>query len=436
MRFWRWLRGYPPVTIAPQRRSPPVLDRPRLPGQRPGEVRAPSAIFTPTQPKAGSRQVTGRQPELRRILRAVGEDRSHVVLYSERGRGKTSLANMVVETLRRNSVVVARHTCDAGSDFDSIIRGLMQDLPSSLLASPAAGQSDGCEAALPGRPLRPTDVAAIPTRLTCRGLVCLVDEFDRIADTVTRTRFADTIKQISDREIPLLFLLVGVSENLDELLGQHPSIQRNILGVHLPLFTDSDIAEVITKGGRESGFDFPAVIINRISLLSRGMPYMAQLLGLRLTQVAAERGSGEVSLVDLEAVTGRLLADANPRVTALYDSLTQRGHDMGMVRSLRNLATVPQDPFGRIVVTRLADGQMSASGRLISQSCWTRLIDAGALAPIHGDAGLFTFADRWLMYHILLLTLSSLPDPNAEAAEFAGETEMPAAARRESFTSP
>ena len=64
------------------------------------KVLPPRLAFTPTQPKATSRQLTGRQAELRRILQAIGEDRAHVVLYSERGRGKTSLSNMVVESLR------------------------------------------------------------------------------------------------------------------------------------------------------------------------------------------------------------------------------------------------------------------------------------------------------------------------------------------------
>ncbi len=218
---------------------------------------AANLVFTPTKPKPGGRQVTGRQAELRRLLQAMGEDRAHVVLYSERGRGKTSLSNMVVEALRQSGLIVARHTCDADSDFDSLVRGLMRDLPSSLLASAAeTGSGDGCEPALPARALRPSDILGLPARLTCRGLVCLVDEFDRVQDRRTRTQLADAIKQLSDRDVPLLFLVVGVSENLDEILGQHPSIQRTVFGLHLPLFTDRDVAQLIAAGGRASGFVF------------------------------------------------------------------------------------------------------------------------------------------------------------------------------------
>ena len=217
--------------------------------------------FTPTQPKTGRRRLIGRQAELERIMQALNEDRAHVVLYSERGRGKTSLSNLAVQSLRRSGVIVARHTCEAGTTFDSLMRGLARDLPPALLAARTGVGGEGCEAALPDGELRPRDVAALPGRLACRGLVCLIDEFDRVVDPLTRTRLADTIKLLSDRDAPLLFLIVGVSENLEQILGQHPSIQRSVVGLHLPLLTDRDVAQLITKGGREAGFSFQQTAI-------------------------------------------------------------------------------------------------------------------------------------------------------------------------------
>lgn len=369
-----------------------------------GNVLAPGLVFTPTQPKPGSRQLTGRQAELRRILQALTEDRAHVVLYSERGRGKTSLSNMIVEALRRNGVIVARHTCEADSDFDSILRGLLRDLPASLLASPVTDVvGEGCESALPDRTLRPGDVVSLPSRLACRALVCLIDEFDRVQDSRTRTQIADAVKQVSDRDVPLSLLIVGVSENLDQILGQHPSIQRSVLGIHLPLFTDRDVAQLIAKGGRESGFNFPAAIIERIVILSRGMPYMAQLLGLRLTQAAAERNDTIVSEADFDTAVERLVGDANPRIVALYDGLTDRLRDATMIDALRRIAIAPQDQWGRLEVTLLPDGGATVGGRRLSAATWTRLDHAEVLAPVAGSIGLYVFAERSLMHHVLLL---------------------------------
>ena len=408
MGVFDWLFGSkPPVAKARVPLAQRDRDRAASPEQPRVKVLPPRLAFTPTQPKATSRQLTGRQAELRRILQAIGEDRAHVVLYSERGRGKTSLSNMVVESLRQGGMIVARYTCDAGSDFDSMLRGLVRDLPASLMANPVAG-GEGCEAAFPDRVLRPGDVLVLPQRLACRGLVCLIDEFDRVTDTQTRVQLADAIKQLSDRDVPLQFLVVGVSENLDEILGQHPSIQRSVIGVHLPLFTDRDVAQLIAKGGRESGFNFLPSTVARVTVLSRGMPYMAQLLGLRLIQSASARGSTDVSDEDFDAAIARMVADANPKIVATYAALTDRGRDPEMVHTLRSVATAPQDQWGRIEVMSAAEGRVSVGGRRLLAASWAKLVDSGALAPVTGSTGLYVFAERSLMHHVLLLAAKDI----------------------------
>jgi hypothetical protein len=382
---------------------------------------APSQAFTPTRPRPGRRQLVGRQAELQRILQALQEDRAHIVLYSERGRGKTSLSNMVVEALRRTGTIVARHTCEAGSDFDSIVRGLMRDLPSSLLAAPdRAGYGEGCEGALPDRELRPMDAVSLPSRLVCRTLVCVIDEFDRVEDARARTRLADAIKQISDRDADLQFMIVGVSANLDEILGQHPSIQRSVLGIHLPLFTHRDVAQMIAKGAGETGFTFPPTAIARVTALARGMPYMAQLLGLRLTQAAAARGDTAVSEDDFDNAVAQLVRDANPRVVGLYAWLTDHGRDSAMVMALRRVATAPQDPWGRMELILAHDGGASLSGRHIPAECWERLEAAQILQTCGLGSGLFAFAERSLMHHALLLAPNEIAIPDASILDDSG----------------
>lgn len=373
--------------------------------RRPDRLVTPAKAFTPTQPRHGRRQLIGRQPELARILQALQDDRAHVVLYAERGRGKTSLTNMVVEALRQSDVVVARHTCDADSDFDRILRGLMRDLPASLMAAEEVrAHTEGCEQALPERDLRPGDLVALPGRLVCRSLVCVIDEFDRVKDPSTRTRIADSIKQLSDSNADLRFLIVGVSENLDQILGQHPSIQRNVLGVHLPLFTDRDVALLVAKGARETGFSFSATMVARIASLARGSPHMAHLVALRLAQAAAIRGDTCVVDADLDSTLGRLLDDTNPSVLVLYGELTGHGQNGAMIAALREVAMAEQDPWGRMTVLPSAYDTVTVGLRPIPIACWARLQEAQVLKPYGTSTGLFVVADRGLMNHVLMLS--------------------------------
>lgn len=364
----------------------------------------PGEAFTPTQPKPGRRQITGRQAELDRILQALREEHAHVVLYTERGRGKTSLSNLVIETLRQGGVIVARYTCEAGSSFDSVIRGLLRDLPRSLLAIAANDPGEiGCEAALPPGELRPRDVAAAMSRLTCRNLVCVIDEFDRIEDAGTRTRLADTIKQLSDQAVPLLFMIVGVSENLEQILGQHPSIQRNLVALHLPLLTDEEIASMIGKGAREAGFSLFPGAVEWITALARGAPHMAQLFGLRLIQAASRRGDAQVLEIDFEAALAQLLAEAPPSALALYASLLPGESGLKMVRALRALAGAAQDPWGRIAVLPSFRDGMAVGESYMRAEEWRRILDAGVLRPAVGAYGMYVFADRGFMQLVLLI---------------------------------
>jgi hypothetical protein len=319
------------------------------------------------------------------------------VLYAERGRGKTSLANLAVERLRRSGFMVGRHACDAASDFDSIIRGLMRSLPHALLAQDRfanAADTEGCEAILPARALLPADIAAIPAQLACPKLVFVVDEFDRVDDRATRTRLADTIKLLSDRGEKLLFMIVGVSATLEQIIGQHPSIERNIAALHLPLLTDIEINEMLQRGGDAAGIRFSGAACTTVAAIARGMPYMAQLMGLRIAQICVAHGKPATTDADVREALARMLSDSPAEVTSRYAVLTTGPRGAEMATLLHAVAAAPQDRWGRIDAGAL--GQ-------VAQADIDMLLRQGVLVAAAGTADMVQPADRRLMYHTLLL---------------------------------
>lgn len=348
--------------------------------------------FTPTRPRAGRRRLVGRERELATIVGAIVEEGAHVVLYSERGRGKTSLANLAAEHLRRAGLVVARTSCDAGTTYDTMVRSLLREVPRSLLTAECAGE--GCEGLLPARPLVPSDLASVPASLACPRLVLLVDEFDRVADASTRTMVADTIKLLSDRAIPIHFMIVGVSSTLQQILGQHPSIERNITALHLPLLSDAEVANLLARGGEAIGITFSTDAVAAIAAVARGMPYMAQLMGLRVTQSVLARDADVTTAADVARAVEQLLADAPGDIAGLYASLATAPDGADMQRALLDLAQAPHDGYGRIT-----------QPHNVTASMVERLIEAGALRRPAGAPGLLEPVDRRLNYHVLLLAL-------------------------------
>jgi hypothetical protein len=362
---------------------------------------SPNAVFTPTRPRAGRRNLVGRQQELDRILDAILLDAGHVVLYSERGRGKTSLANMAVEALRRRGAIVGRFVCEAQTGFDTLFRGLARDLPNSLLAS-HGDEGEGCESVLPAQPLRPADVANISARLTCPRLVFVIDEFDRVQDGETRTRLADTIKLLSDRGVPLSLIIVGVSATLEQIIGQHPSIERNIMPIHLPLLTDGEIGDMLRKGGTQAGLTFSETAISIVTGVARGMPYMAQLMGLRMAQAASQRSDDQVHDGDVLKAAQILLRDTSPSVVSTYTSLVARDPDHAMRGALERIANAAQDSWGRMAVTMDGD-TVRVGGKHVPGPVWRHLQKSGVLASPDGNPELVQFQERPLMYYVQLL---------------------------------
>jgi hypothetical protein len=305
--------------------------------------------------------------------------------------------NLAVERLRRAGFIVGRHACDAASDFDTIVRGLLRDLPASLLAvGDVASESgaEGCEIILPQRPLTPSDIAAIPARLACSKLVFVVDEFDRVEHQATRTRLADTIKLLSDRGERLHFMIVGVSTTLEQILGQHPSIERNITALHLPLLSEAEITEMLVRGGEAAGITFTLAACAKVAGVARGMPYMAQLMGLRIAQFCVLNGHAETSAEDVAAAIDRLVVDAPSEVAARYATLAAEPRDTDMATALYQVAAAPHDNWGRISLRPTPPAAHSVIATLIQQ---------GVLVPSQGAPDMLQPADRRLMHHVLLL---------------------------------
>jgi len=409
--------GVPPLPsrhkVTPRLSMPPRVGTPRSNGASPplGMTAEPSSqhhalreVFTPTRPQRSSRRVSGRQTELLRIFRAIALDRAHVILYGERGRGKTSLVNLVASAARSSGYMVGRYTCSFDSRFEDIVRGLARDLPKSMLAAPVVqdDELEGCEAALPRGRLQPRDIAALPGRLAGRHVVLIADEFDRVEDSATRTWFADAIKQASDRGAAISLLIVGVSDSLEELVGRHPSIQRNILGLALPLLFDAEIDEVLLQGGRDAGIEFIPEVRGAVVAVARGVPYVAQLLGLHAGTEAVARDSLLVEPSDLFAAFHRAVEEADPRIATIYQGITQGERDRATLDSLRAIAGGDQDRFARFIVYE-CDGGYCIGERRLDADAWAWLIEAGTVRACRSvGPDTFAFSEPMLQHYILM----------------------------------
>ncbi|WP_160936199.1 AAA family ATPase [Teichococcus coralli] len=375
---------------------------PRQPDARRQALRQ---AFTPANPQHNAVRFVGRREQLARVRQAIMEEQAHVCLYGERGRGKTSLANLATEAAREAGFTIARYACTASSSFEDILRGLARSLPGQLLVSSSrqAAGLVGCEAAFPAGPLQPWHVLALPGQLAESHLILMVDEFDRLPNDATRMRIADTIKLLSEHSASVFFLIVGASDSLTQLLDRHPSVQRNVVGVQLPLLTNGEVEEIVLRGGRLSGLEFSAQVRTCIAALARGVPYHAQLLALRAGQAALHRADASISASDLRQAIEQSIAEAPPQIAVLYEGLTQGERAGAMTSLLRAMAAGEQDRFGRFRAIPMPDGRIAVAGAAADPALWSHLLDTGTVrCCIGAGADTYGFAEANFAHYVLL----------------------------------
>lgn len=112
------------------------------------------------------------------------------------------------------------------------------------------------------------------------GILIVVDEFDQIKDT---KGFASYLKSLATNTPGLKFCIVGVAQNIQELMKEHQSSDRLFAGsiINLPSMDSEELITII-KTAEESidnHITFDDTAIQKIVSLSKGHPYIVHLLG-------------------------------------------------------------------------------------------------------------------------------------------------------------
>lgn len=277
-------------------------------------------VFTPSQPVTDRRVFAGRTQILTSLIQALEDFRLHIILYGERGLGKTSVLHVLAQAARDARYLVVYMPCGAGSNFDEVFRSVASSIPLLFHGGFDPTSSDAEKGStladiLPPGPLSPRTASETLAKVVGTRVIVVLDEFDRCESKEFRLSVAELLKNLSDRSVRVQFVIAGVAANLMELIEYIPSIQRNVFAVQIPRMTAPEIRELVKNGEVITGLRFDESASAGIVSVANGFPYFASLLGHHASLTALEQMRTTVTRADVVAAVRNALNEFRGRVS-------------------------------------------------------------------------------------------------------------------------
>lgn len=272
-------------------------------------------VFTPGYPVHQQSLFSGRSAQLQRVVESITQPGRHPVIFGQRGVGKTSLANILAQAFR--GLLSVKISCD-GSDTFATIWNRVMHTASVEFKEHALGfsASDSVQTISLGDALghdpritKPAEISDL-LRNVDRPCVIILDEFDKVSDKETKSAFSDLIKIISDSAPLVTLIIVGVAENIHDLIGEHPSIDRNLIHIEVPVMSDDEIRAIYIGGLHKLKITGGELVANLAAHFTGGFPHYAHLLGLSSVKACAENNTYDLTPDLFDVACNMALEDA------------------------------------------------------------------------------------------------------------------------------
>lgn len=297
-------------------------------------------VFTPGAPVDRYALFAGRFEQLRDVVDAINQRGQHVVLYGERGVGKTSLANILAEVFADEAtgrvLWSVKVNCSTSDDYHTLWSSVFRELERE-----EEFQSNWIESAP-----EPEDVRYLLQRLDDRLLIVL-DELDRFADDDGLSQLADTIKSLSDHSVDVTLVLVGVADSIEQLVGDHRSVERALSQIRMHRMSLVELTAIVDNGLERLGLSIEEDARLRIARLSEGLPYYTHSLALHAAQRTVVDDRDEVRASDVQAAIKAAVDRAGHSIEADYQVATRSTRrESQFVEVLLACALAPKDDLG------------------------------------------------------------------------------------------
>lgn len=278
-------------------------------------------LFSPATPINEADLFAGRREQLSRLIDGVAERGRHPVLFGERGVGKSSLVNIfqyfIGPSVSRQLVPI-RIQAGPYDNFNTLWRRAFRELYAQV---PLNKNNEGHEEWDPKETIHPDDVVREMGRFSLNHMpIIIFDEFDKVPDDGTRKLLSHTIKYFSDAGLVATVAIVGVADDIDALIHEHKSTQRNITEVKMPRMSSDELNQVLDKRIPRLGMKLDGDARWKIISLSRGLPGYVHQLGRDSARQAINRRTLTIMEMDVDEAIKGLVTQSDQTTSEEYSS--------------------------------------------------------------------------------------------------------------------
>jgi uncharacterized protein len=257
-------------------------------------------FLSASRPVSHHEHLMGRSDMLKRIERAFGSDGRHIFIHGDRGVGKTSLARAAGLFHQPAELGLLTVQCEPSATGYSIMRDIaLKILPTNQALAkktikeklsfgiPGLSYEKANELADGSVPIITSmnEALVVVSKLASSYKsppVIIIDEFDQISEIEARRTVANFFKAVSDQEVPLRFIICGIGDSLDAMIGEHMSTGRLLAPLKLEPISVTARGEIILAAAKEMGVKIDRETLIRSATISDGFPYYVHLIGEHL----------------------------------------------------------------------------------------------------------------------------------------------------------
>lgn len=414
----------PPVPVvdrSPLDIQPPVEAEPTAEDSAQRDLKIiVSEVFTPSAPISRRDLFAGRTQQMEDLVDTVYERGQHAVIYGERGVGKTSIATVMNRVFDGHETQLGvRVNCDSSDTYGQLWRKVFEQIE-SLTPTFFDPQDEGAarrvlEEVRSREELVPNDVRRVLAALALtKECVIFIDEFDTLRDAAASRLFADTIKMLSDQLVPATLVLIGVADDLDELIEEHGSVRRALVQIHMPRMSNDELRQIVEQGLGLLNMKCTPQALDRITHLSQGFPHYTHLLAQAAARTAIDGDRSLVELPDVDKAIDRVVDRVHQSIRESYETATAGQSPLTYQRVLAAAALAERDDRGFFTsaAVKEAHGRITESagdGRVLRHlNAFCEEQRDAALQRKGGDQRVrFRFTDPLLQPYVVMKALQT-----------------------------